>query len=375
MAYFLTQGAMLFRGDNMSAIAILLSLIITTLSIFIIKPVAIHARLLDSPNGRKQHVGDIPLIGGIAIFTGIACASLLIFSSEAGITSWLLCSLGIVLLGVADDAEDLSVYLRMAMQSLLTIAVCLGTDVYLDNLGNLVGLGNVHLDMAGYVLTIFLFLAVINAFNMLDGIDGLLGIVAFITFGSLALLFGFAGLNHYVIISLICMAALIPYLLNNLLLPPFKQKIFMGDAGSTFIGFTVIWLLLEGTQPSDTSAFRPITAVWIIALPLMDMVRVIFYRISAKRSPFKAGRDHLHHILLTAGFGKIQTLLLMIGLELLLCSIGLLSEYKHTSEAWMFFSFLGSFFIYQLLVNQLARSGFKFFIQTEQRNPATSESN
>ena len=122
MAYFLTQGAMLFRGDNMSAIAILLSFIITTASIFIIKPVAIHAKLLDSPNGRKQHVGDIPLIGGMAIFTGIAGASLLIFSSEAGITSWLLCSLGIVLLGVADDAEDLSVYLlKLNVQDFLSL--------------------------------------------------------------------------------------------------------------------------------------------------------------------------------------------------------------------------------------------------------------
>ncbi len=366
---------MLIRGDTMFTMPIILSFIGTLIALYCLKPVAFRAHLLDIPQGRKQHIGSVPLIGGISVFTGLAFGTLTAFPTEPAVMAWLLCCLGIVLLGVADDAEDLSVTLRMAMQTLLTLALCIGSDLNLESLGNLVGLGDIHLGALGYIFTVIIALAVINAFNMIDGIDGLLGTMALISLISLAILFSQTNNTQALLISLIFIAALIPYLMNNLMLPPFKQKVFMGDAGSMLVGFTVVWLLLEGSQATVHPAFRPITALWLIALPLMDMVRVIFFRLSDGRSPFAAGRDHLHHILLAIGFTKTQVLVIMSLIASTLASIGVLSEFILSREIWLFAGFLLTFFIYQIFINQLARGNNKLFNQTVQKIVAKCENN
>lgn len=341
----------------MLILSLITSLCATWIALHLLKPVAHRARLLDIPQGRKQHVGAVPLIGGMSIFIGVASAVILTLPTDAVLSTWLLCSLGIVLLGVADDAEDLSVKLRITMQILLTLALCIGTDLSLENLGDLLGLGKIDLGMFSYPFTILIVLGIINAFNMIDGIDGLLGSVAMVLFLSLVMLFSPSSHPAELGVSVIFIAALIPYLLNNLVLPPFKQKIFMGDAGSMLIGLSVSWLLIEGTQGgSANTAFRPVTALWLIALPLMDMVRVILVRLRDRRSPFAAGRDHLHHLLLEMGMSKCATMLTMATVAVLLASVGIVTEHLQTSESYMFYGFLLTFLAYLLIVAPLVNA-------------------
>jgi UDP-GlcNAc:undecaprenyl-phosphate GlcNAc-1-phosphate transferase len=368
----------------MQLITLITSLCATWIALVLLKPIALRAGLLDKPGGRKQHKGAVPLIGGLAIFTGVATASLLTISMDTTLNTWLLCALGVVLLGVADDAEDLSVRLRVAVQIMLTFALCIGTGLYLENLGDLLGLGAIHLNVLGYLLTIVAVVGAINCFNMIDGIDGLLGSVSLVSLGSMAILFNTSGHEMALIISAIFIVALIPYLMNNLLIRPFKQKIFMGDAGSMLIGMTIIWLLIEGSQGNATHAFRPVTALWLIALPLMDMVRVTLHRIRSHRSPFAAGRDHLHHILQDAGLTPRQTLIAMTLFALCLAMVGVVSEGQQSNEGLMFLSFLLVFAGYQLLVNQLLqtekgslKNGLKQVLQTltARKVFAKSESN
>ncbi|MBU0656611.1 MAG: UDP-N-acetylglucosamine--undecaprenyl-phosphate N-acetylglucosaminephosphotransferase [Gammaproteobacteria bacterium] len=367
----------------MLVLSLLTSLFATWLALTLLKPVALRARLLDLPNGRKQHQGAIPLIGGISIFTGLSVAVLSALPVDHILSTWLLCSLGIVLLGVGDDAEDLSVRLRLTMQILLTCALCSGTGLHLENLGNLLGLGEIHLGVFGYPLSVIAVIAAINCFNMIDGIDGLLGFVSMVTFASLALLFG-GHENHFPVyaVALLFIAALVPYLANNLLLPPFKQKVFMGDAGSMLIGFTIIWLLMEGTQRAEP-VLRPVTALWLIAIPLMDMARVTLQRIRLGKSPFAAGRDHLHHILQRARLSKIQVVLLITLLASIMAGIGLLSEWRQSNETVMLAGFLLSYYIFQSAVNYLDESGKDLhsllvrlnpFTQTVRKMPAKSGS-
>lgn len=340
----------------MLILSLITSLCATWIALHLLKPVAHRARLLDIPQGRKQHTGAIPLIGGMSVFVGVSTAVMLTLPTDTAVTTWLLCALGIVLLGVADDAEDLSVKLRIAMQTLLTLALCIGTGLSLGNLGNLLGLGNIDLGVFSYAFTVLIVLGVINAFNMIDGIDGLLGSVAMVSLLSLIMLFSLSTHPPLLGVSVIFVAALIPYLLNNLVLPPFKQKIFMGDAGSMLIGLTVSWLLIEGTQEPANPAFRPVTALWLIALPLMDMVRVILVRLRDRRSPFAAGRDHLHHLLLEIGMSKCATMLTMAALALVLASVGVVTEYLQTRESLMFYGFLLTFLAYLLLVAPLVNA-------------------
>ncbi|MBU2223437.1 MAG: UDP-N-acetylglucosamine--undecaprenyl-phosphate N-acetylglucosaminephosphotransferase, partial [Gammaproteobacteria bacterium] len=284
--------------------------VLTLLAIFILIPLAHKIGLVDKPHGRKQHVGAIPLIGGISIFSGVAI-TLLIFGLPQD-THWyyLLCGGSIVLLGVFDDFFDLSVKLRLCVQLMIGAVMVFGLKLYLSNLGDLVGLGNITLGYIGIPLTLIAVIAAINAFNMIDGIDGLAGMLSGVSFVSLTLMMGIGGQLEHAVLPMVLVFALIPYLLFNLdLIGKGKGKIFMGDAGSMLIGLSVIWLLIIGSQ-SSTASFRPVTALWIIAVPLMDMVAIMIRRVRKGQSPFMADREHLHHIFLRLGLTSRQALVL-----------------------------------------------------------------
>lgn len=329
--------------------------VLTLLAIFILIPLANKIGLVDKPHGRKQHVGSIPLIGGISIFCGVAI-TLLIFGLPQG-NHWyyLLCGGSIVLLGVFDDFLDLSVKLRLCAQLLIGAVMIYGLKLYLSNLGDLVGLGNITLGYIGIPLTLIAVIAAINAFNMIDGIDGLAGMLSGVSFVSLTLMMGIGGQLEHALLPMVLVFALIPYLLFNLdLIGKGKGKIFMGDAGSMLIGLSVIWLLIVGSQ-SSTASFRPVTALWIIAVPLMDMVAIMIRRIRKGQSPFMADREHLHHIFLRLGLTSRQALVLITSLASMLATIGIVGEYLMVPDLVMLLLFLMIFSLYSLSLQYIWR--------------------
>ncbi|MDU4094336.1 MAG: hypothetical protein E7H57_13840 [Pantoea sp.] len=119
---------------------------------------------------------------------------------------------------------------------------------------------------------------------------------------------------------------------------------FMGDAGSTLIGFTVIWLLIIATQGED-AVMRPVTALWLIAVPLMDMLRVMMGRIRRGDSPFRPDREHLHHVLLRVGFSGRQALLIMTFLASVLSCSGLILNGYKVSEGWQLILYVIAYII------------------------------
>jgi UDP-GlcNAc:undecaprenyl-phosphate GlcNAc-1-phosphate transferase len=156
-------------------------------------------------------------------------------------------------------------------------------------------------------------------------------------------LLALAGQTEFIALPIILVCVLIPYLLFNLgLVPGPVKKIFMGDAGSMFIGLTVIWLLTLGSQ-TEEPAFRTVTALWIIAIPLMDMAAIIIRRVRKGQSAFQADRDHLHHIFMRAGFSSRESLVVIVIFSLISSSIGILGEYFNVHEAIMFYGFLLAF--------------------------------
>jgi len=329
--------------------------ILTLVAIFILIPVANKIGLVDKPHGRKQHVGSIPLIGGISIFTGVA-ATLAIFGLPQD-SHWyyLLCGGSIVLLGVFDDFLDLSVKLRLCAQLLIGAVMVYGLGLYLADLGNLFGLGSVTLGYVGIPLTLIAVIAAINAFNMIDGIDGLAGMLSGVSFVSLTLMMGIGGQLEHAVLPMVLVFALIPYLLFNLdLIGKGKGKIFMGDAGSMLIGLSVIWLLIIGSQ-SDSASFRPVTALWVIAVPLMDMVAIMIRRIRKGQSPFMADREHLHHIFLRLGLTSRQALVIITSLSCMLATIGIVGEYLMVPDLVMLVLFLLIFSLYSLSLQYIWR--------------------
>jgi len=318
------------------------------------KPLAIRLGLVDTPTARKAHTGSIPLVGGIGIFIGVLMASMVFIPQSQELNLYLIAAALIVFIGVLDDFYDLPVKPRIVAQILVASMMIFGANLYLDNLGNLFGFGEISLGMFGTVFTIIAVVGAINAFNMVDGIDGLAGMLSMITFSSLALLLSLSQ-NQWFLLPVLFIAATLAYLMFNLEWPSSKfKKIFMGDAGSMLIGLTVVWLLVVGTQ-SEIQAFKPVTALWIIAVPLMDMAAIMVRRIRKGQSPFKPDRDHLHHIFLRAGFSSRQTLALISLIAISLTMIGVALESFNVPEWLILILFCCVFGLYAFAINHIWR--------------------
>jgi UDP-GlcNAc:undecaprenyl-phosphate GlcNAc-1-phosphate transferase len=320
------------------------------IAITFFKPVAVEIGLVDKPCQRKQHSGHIPLIGGISIFLAVLAASLLWLPNTLELRMYLIASAMMVFIGALDDKFDLRVRIRIIGQIIIASLMIYGVGGYIANLGNLFGYGDVTLGPLGIIFTYLGIIVVINAYNMIDGIDGLIGSLSINTFASIAILFIMSGQTDYLSYPLILATATLPYLMYNLdffkrFLNKDTQKIFMGDAGSMFVGLSVIWLLTMGTQ-GEQASFRPVTALWICAIPLMDMLAIVVRRYKNGKSPFKPDRDHLHHILQRAGLSPKQALTLISSVAVVMSSIGLIGEYFQISDPIMLTGFIMMFACY-----------------------------
>ncbi|PSW19477.1 undecaprenyl-phosphate alpha-N-acetylglucosaminyl 1-phosphate transferase [Photobacterium sanctipauli] len=342
------------------------------LSLIVLRKLAKKVALVDIPTARKQHQGSIPLIGGISIFLSVCLAIAIMPAAMPHSTLYLLSAFILVTVGVIDDKYDISVKARLLVQTIVSITMITVGSMSLNQLGDIAGFGDLALNnTASYFVTTLAIIGAINAFNMVDGIDGLLGGLAAVTFSSLGILFLANNQVHLFQFCLVIVTAAIPYIMLNLGFP-FGQryKVFMGDAGSIFIGFTVIWLLICGSQTVDSSplgnstldtsalndpAFRPVTALWLIALPLMDMATIMIRRIRKGQSPFKPDREHLHHICQRLGLTPRMTLICICSFASLLAYVGIIGEQYQVAESIMFVSFVMVFVIYYTTICHIWR--------------------
>ncbi|MCF2948427.1 UDP-N-acetylglucosamine--undecaprenyl-phosphate N-acetylglucosaminephosphotransferase [Paraglaciecola aquimarina] len=320
--------------------------------ILVLFPVAQNIGLVDRPCNRKQHVGNIPLIGGLAIYTAITICSFVLTPFDSHYKIYLLSTSFMVLIGALDDYHDLDARLRLIAQFLIGSLMVFGTDLYITDLGTFFNNETIQLGAFGQIFTVLAVVTCINAFNMTDGVDGLVGAVSINTFLSIGAIAMLNSVTFDTSITSMLAGAVLAFLFFNLgIFKGGKYKIFMGDAGSMLMGLTVIWLLTYATS-SEQAFMRPITAVWIIAIPLMDMFSVMIRRISAGNSPLKASRDHLHHYLVNQGFSNKMTTLLIGMMALALSIVGIISERKDISEGLMVVLFIGLFAIYHAFLSR-----------------------
>ena len=332
----------------------------SVISLLFFRKLAFHVDLVDQPNARKHHSGSVPLVGGLAVFL-VLFAYLLFHPEVLGEPyTYLMCSLVLLFVGVVDDLRDISYKIRLFVQLMVSIAMIQFGDVLLGNLGNIIGLGNLVLPLfIAIPVTFVVVVGAINAFNMVDGIDGLLGSLTVITFSSLGILFYLSEHQQNIGYTFSIVLAMLPFIFMNLGIPfGGRFKIFMGDAGSTVIGFTVVWLLVAGSQ-GDNPAFRPVTGLWVAAVPIIDAAVTIARRIKKGQSPFQADREHLHHIIMRLGFGPRQTLFVICLIASLFASVGILSELYQLPESLMFALFVAIACGYFYLMTRIWRISVK----------------
>jgi UDP-GlcNAc:undecaprenyl-phosphate GlcNAc-1-phosphate transferase len=190
---------------------------------------------------------------------------------------------------------------------------------------------------------------------MVDGIDGLLGGLSIVTFAGIAILLQVESQHGLAYLCIVFIVAITPYILMNLGILGRKRKVFMGDAGSMMIGFTVIWLLLGASQEKNSFLMRPITALWLIAIPLMDMAAIMFRRVKRGDSPFKPDREHLHHIFQRLGFTSRQTLTIICVIASCFASFGIYGELSDIEESIMFSLFILCFIAYAITIGYVWR--------------------
>lgn len=314
-------------------------------------PIAPKIGLIDLPNERKKHSGSIPLIGGLSIFTGVLIASTMFSAASQLLNLYLISSAMLVAIGVLDDMYDLSVRVRMMFQGLTATIMVFGANLYISDLGNLFALGTVDIGGFGMIFTVLAVIACINAYNMIDGIDGLAGNISLVTMISIAAMNFIAGEMYLLTWAMIIVGAIMPFLYYNISnRDSRRKKIFMGDAGSMFLGLTVIWMLALCTQGNDKT-FSSVTALWFIGVPLMDMVAIMSRRIRKGHSPFKADNEHLHHIFQRAGLTQNQALWLITSIAILFSTIGMLFEFSNTPDWLSLIAFLAVYSLFAYLLN------------------------
>ncbi|GLX77595.1 undecaprenyl-phosphate alpha-N-acetylglucosaminyl 1-phosphate transferase [Thalassotalea insulae] len=329
--------------------ALIVAFIVSISTIKVLLPLAPQIGLVDLPNERKKHDGAIPLIGGISIYTGVLIASTLFIEQSQIVNLYFISSALLVFIGTMDDIYDLNVAPRMIFQGIVATLMVFGAGIYIQDLGNLFTTGNTNIGNYGMLFTMFACVAAINAFNMIDGIDGLAGSMSIVSIASIAILTLLNDNSADILLPLILVVAIIPYLFYNVSTRnPRGKKIFMGDAGSMFMGLTVVWLLALSTQntPHGQAAFRPVIALWVIAVPLMDMFAIMLRRIRKGVSPFQADNGHLHHICIRLGLTSRQALQVITGLAVLCSLIGILGEVLLVDDWLMLVGFLLLFIVY-----------------------------
>ena len=301
--------------------------------------------LTDKPSGRKQHQGDIPVIGGIAVFISIALSFLLI-GAQAASPVLVFLSLVILVLGAVDDAKSLNTRFRLLAQVLVSLALVVWGDIRIETIGSVIGSEPLVLDgIPSIIFTVMFMVGAINAVNMIDGLDGLLGTILLISFITLAILSSNTAQTGQTLFLFCISGSLVAFLAYNSRLFSSRARVFMGDAGSMMLGLILACHMVEMSQ-GQTPAFSSVSMGWLLGLPLMETISLMVIRVLDKRSPFDAGRDHMHHKLQRAGLSVNSTVLIMTAVHVLLVSVGIIFSSTQGADAILFWSFLGLTFGY-----------------------------
>ena len=246
-----------------------------------------------------------------------------------------LCALFIMIFMIFDDYFGIRALIRLIFQSLIVLIMIFMTDEKIVGVGDLFGLGDVTLEMFSVAFTVFCVVGLMNAFNMIDGLNGICASLALVPLSFVAF---FGNFSYGLLIPI---GAIVGFLAYNLGYLGKKRRVFLGDSGSNMLGFAIAFICIEYSQDINHASYiNPVTALWLVAIPLLDCIVVLISRILKGIMPFRPGRDHLHHRLLDMGFTPKKILLVFISLSIILASLGYYFEQNYPNKEYIsFYSF------------------------------------
>ena len=320
----------------MGLIGVIVALVVSLLVVTFVYPrivdFALKRQIVDNPDARKLQRNPVPVMGGAAVFFGLAVGLFAVGLCDAFVPYVLkLCScnvefvpLGVtgvlpmflamsIMLGVgiADDVSELSPKIRFLVEIAITVMLILWTKVSLNDFQGLWGVNEVPL-WVSIPLTIVAVVGIINAINLVDGVDGLSSGYCIIASAAFAVLF--YKVDDYMMLMLcsLTIGSLLPFFFHNVFGK--TSKMFIGDGGSLMMGVVmstyVVVAITSGSkcEPKVAEGFGvvPFTLA-VMCVPVFDTVRVMVMRILRKTSPFHPDKTHLHHLFIELGYSHFGT--------------------------------------------------------------------
>ncbi|MCL1804558.1 MAG: undecaprenyl/decaprenyl-phosphate alpha-N-acetylglucosaminyl 1-phosphate transferase [Clostridiales bacterium] len=308
------------------AMAIALTLILSPL----VRLLAMKSGVVDLPDYRKIHTEAMPLLGGLAIYIGFWATVLCTQAVTKEILAFGAGSLLILISGVWDDARGLRPAAKLAFQLAAAFIVVLYGGIRIDFVTSLYGANPISLGWMAFPLTIGWVVGLTNAINLMDGLDGLAaGVsgIAAVTIGVVSLMEGFFSVGVLALILGLCSLAFLRINFH-------PAKLFMGDTGALFLGFSLAVLSMMGMTKMATtvSVFLPIL---VLGVPIFDTLLAIVRRLVNKTPIFSPDKDHLHHRLLAMGLSHKNAVLAVYGVSVFLSLSAIGISLLPTGQAMM----------------------------------------
>jgi UDP-GlcNAc:undecaprenyl-phosphate/decaprenyl-phosphate GlcNAc-1-phosphate transferase len=311
-------------------VLIILAFITSFALTFVAIPSIIHLsemkNLMDVPGERRSHTVLTPSLGGIAIFSGILFSVIMWTPfNHFGDLQYILCSFIIIfLIGVRDDIDPISPYKKLAGEFLAAVILVFKANIKLTSLYGIFGIYELPLYVS-IILSLFTIIVIINAFNLIDGINTLAGSVSLFICVVLGTWFFMINRLEISLVAFCTAGSVVAFLKYNVT----PAKIFMGDTGALLLGLVcciLTILFIEANEVLTNSPYKfpaaPALAVATLIFPLFDTLRVFVLRIIARRSPFSADRNHIHHLLIDLGFTHVKATIIIIFISALFIGIG-----------------------------------------------------
>lgn len=326
------------------------SFVTAVLAILLLSHLAPRIGLIDPPGERKRHHGPVPLVGGIAVYLGVLANYLWSSGIDSIHPAYPVACGAMLLIGVADDRHDINPRWRLILQAATAVAMVLSVQLVVADLGDLLGSGTIQLGWAALPFTIIAMVALINAFNMLDGLDGLAGSVALLAFAAMTAIGLMLGRSGLYLVGTGCAGALLGFLLFNAPIRGLRRKlVFMGDAGSTFLGFAFAACALAMVR-SDGADVPPPVILWLVAIPIFELFMTFGRRLVKRLPPMQADRGHYHYWLLDAGWPVTAVFGYYFLWSALSVGIGLAMYAHKVPDVLVFLGFVAWFGLWNLVV-------------------------
>jgi UDP-GlcNAc:undecaprenyl-phosphate/decaprenyl-phosphate GlcNAc-1-phosphate transferase len=319
---------MILNNEIIVVCSFLLAFAIVFVSIPSIVNIANVKGLFDKPGHRKSHMRNTPNLGGIATFAAIMISiSLFANISVNKEFTFLFASMTIMFfIGIKDDILVIAPNKKLLGELFAVLIIIMLGDIRFTNLHGFLGINSLAY-FPSVILSTFVMIVIINAFNLIDGIDGLASGLGVLISGTFGTWFYLTGNFNYAIFSACIAGAYLSFFGYNVFGD--KNKIFMGDTGSLVLGLLISIMVIRFnelninyTGPYSIQS-APAVSFGIIMIPMFDTLRVFFIRIYNGQSPFHADKNHLHHRLLLLGFSHIESTLIITIVNALFIIIGL----------------------------------------------------